>query len=453
MLFSSLPFLVWFLPGVILLHLVVPPRARNLFLLIASLFFYAWGEIGYLPLIVAVLFFNWFFGIKLGKTDSSSRTLKLWLVLAVAFNIGILVYYKYIGFIMETLGLGEFAPQVVMPLGISFFIFQITGYVVDVYRRKIPPEKNIINVMTFIILFPQLIAGPIVLYTDVRKEMLSRQITPKDLEKGMTVFIAGLAAKVLLANPLGALYQDILLRPSASAPAVWLATGASVLQLYFDFAGYSSMAIGMGHMMGFKFPQNFNHPLSARSVIDFWRRWHITLGVWLRDYVYIPLGGSRGKVCRTVINLFIVWLLSGLWHGADWNHLLWGLWFFVFIALERTSFGSWIGKRPRLGLLYAQLVFLLSIPLFSYSDLSQTAAQYTRMLTAGFSTDILYLLRSNGILMLIALLFCAPSVFEKIDRIFEKYPFIRVISLSLLLILSIAALVNEAYNPFIYFRF
>lgn len=407
----------------------------------------------YLPLIMTVLIANWFFGLRIGDESSKRKYQKLWMILAVCFNIGILVFYKYIGFLMGIFGLSEFAPQISMPLGISFYTFQITSYVIDVYRKKIPVERNMINVMTFIILFPQLIAGPIVLYSDVRREMQGRKIKLEDLEKGMTVFIVGLASKVLLANPLGALFEDIMSRTTASAPAIWLATGASVFQLYFDFAGYSSMAIGMGHMMGFQFPQNFNHPLSARSMRDFWRRWHMTLGTWLRDYVYIPLGGSKGKPGRTTLNLLIVWTLSGLWHGADWNHLFWGLWFFLFVALERGKFGNWIQRHRGLGLFYTQLVFFFSLPLFSYSKVQQALDHYERMFSAGFGTDILYLLRGNGILILIACIFCAPSVFNFLGKVFHQRPILRVLSMSVLLLLCIAALVNEAYNPFIYFRF
>ncbi|NLX83809.1 MAG: MBOAT family protein [Clostridiales bacterium] len=451
MLFSSLTFLIWFLPIVLVIHFVLPQRLRNGFLLLASLFFYAWGEIAYLPLIVVVLVLNVIFGMLIDQSANRTRTVMM--TLAVMFNIGTLVFYKYSGFLMGIIGLSAYAPSVTMPLGISFFTFQITGYIIDVYRKEIPAEKNFINVMTFIVLFPQLIAGPIVLYTDVHREMRERSITAADLERGMTIFIAGLGAKVLLANPLGALNQDILSIRSASAPAVWLATGASVLQLYFDFAGYSSMAIGMGHMMGFKFPQNFNHPLSARSMRDFWRRWHMTLGGWLRDYVYIPLGGSHKGARRTVLNLFFVWFLSGFWHGADWNHILWGLWFFIFVALERTSFGTWIDQRPKLGLLYAQTIFFLSLPLFSYSSLHEAGAHFARMFTPVFDTDVLYYLRGHAVLFLIAIAFCMPSVFRLFNQLFEKRPFVRILMMSCVMILCLAALVNEAYNPFIYFRF
>lgn len=451
MLFSSLTFLIWFLPIVLIIHFVLPQRLRNGFLLLASLFFYAWGEIAYLPLILTVLVFNVIFGILIDRCEGRAR--RLLMILAVVFNIGTLMFYKYSGFLMGVIGLSAYAPSVTMPLGISFFTFQITGYIIDIYRKKIPAEKNVINVMTFIVLFPQLIAGPIVLYTDVQNEMRKRTITASDLEKGMTIFIAGLGAKVLLANPMGALYQDILSIKSASAPAMWLATLASVLQLYFDFAGYSSMAIGMGHMMGFKFPQNFNHPLSARSMRDFWRRWHMTLGAWLRDYVYVPLGGSRKGTRRTIINLFFVWFLSGFWHGADWNHILWGLWFFMFIALEKTAFGPWIAQRPRLGLLYAQFVFFLSLPLFSYSSLSESGDHFARMFSPVFSTDVLYYLRGHGVLLIIAMIFCMPSVFHFFNQLFARSKIARIALMTSVMVLSLAALVNEAYNPFIYFRF
>ncbi len=213
------------------------------------------------------------------------------------------------------------------------------------------------------------------------------------------------------------------------------------------------MAIGMGHMMGFKFPQNFNHPLSARSMRDFWRRWHMTLGAWLRDYVYVPLGGSRKGTRRTIINLFFVWFLSGFWHGADWNHILWGLWFFMFIALEKTAFGPWIAQRPRLGLLYAQFVFFLSLPLFSYSSLSESGDHFARMFSPVFSTDVLYYLRGHGVLLIIAMIFCMPSVFHFFNQLFARSKIARIALMTSVMVLSLAALVNEAYNPFIYFRF
>lgn len=451
MLFSSLTFLVWFLPAVILIHLVLPAKARNPFLLLASLFFYAWGEIIFLPLIVSLLVANWFFGLMVNHQKNSVR--RFWMAMTILVNIGFLVYFKYTKFIMGNVGLSAFAPEVVMPLGISFFTFQITSYVVDVYRRDIPVERSLVNVMTYTILFPQLIAGPIVLYSQVRNEMISRQITPSQLEKGMMVFITGLASKVLLANPIGALFQEIIAAPNPSSPALGLAAILAAFQVYFDFAGYSSMAIGMGHMLGFKFPQNFNHPFVARSVRDIWGRWHMTLGTWLREYIYIPLGGNRKGRLRTYINLFLVWFASGLWHGADWLWVSWLMWFFVLSLLERTRFGPFIDRHPRLGWLYTQTAFVLGIILISYSNFSDGFHHMKEMLSFRFSTDILYILSSNGLLILVAFLCCVPVVIKKAQQVLERMVSLRLLAMGLLLVLCLAALVNEAYNPFIYFRF
>lgn len=451
MLFSSLTFLIWFLPTVIIVHTLLPHKWRNAFLLCASVFFYAWGEIRYVPLVLLSMTLNYCFGLLVGSGSRGKR--RFWLVVSVLFNFGALVYYKYAGFLMDVLGLGAWAPVVVMPLGISFYTFQTQGYVVDVFRGKVPPEKNPINLMTFILLFPQLIAGPIVLYTDVARELRVRPLLPAQMEKGMGQFIMGLAAKVLLANPLGALTQQVTARAASSAPAMWLATLAGVLQLYFDFAGYSQMAIGMGNMLGFKFPKNFDFPLSAASMRAFWRRWHMTLGVWLRDYVYIPLGGSRGGAKRTVFNLFVVWLFSGLWHGADYNHVLWGLWFFLFIALERTRYGTFVDEHPRYGFLYTQLAFLIAWPLFHYSLPADALHHFTRMFTPSFGTDVLYLLRDQGVLLLIAVVCCMRPVARRLAALGERWPALRVIAGLAVLVLCLAALVNENYNPFIYFRF
>ena len=451
MLFSSLTFLIWFLPTVLIVHTLLPQRWRNAFLLCASVFFYAWGEIRYVPLVLLSMTLKYFFGLQEGSGKRGKR--KFWLVVSVLFNFGALVYYKYAGFLMDVLGLGAWAPVVVMPLGISFYTFQTQGYVVDVFRGKVPPEKNAINLMTFILLFPQLIAGPIVLYTDVAKELKVRPFLPEYFEKGMGQFIMGLAAKVLLANSLGALTEQVTLRAASSAPALWLATLAGVLQLYFDFAGYSQMAIGMGNMLGFRFPKNFDFPLSATSMRAFWRRWHMTLGVWLRDYVYIPLGGSRGKPWRTFLNLFVVWLFSGLWHGAYYNHVLWGLWFFLWIALERTRYGTFVDAHPGYGFVYTQLMFLIAWPLFHYSVPADALHHFTRMFSTVWSTDVLYLLRDHGVLLLIAVIACLRPVARHAAEWGRRWPVLRVAAGLTVLILCLAALVNENYNPFIYFRF
>lgn len=451
MLFSSLTFLIWFLPAVLAAHALLPARWRNAFLLCASVFFYAWGEIRYVPLVLASMALNYGFGIGAGAGSRARR--RCWLVVSVLFNFGALVYFKYAAFFMEAVGLGAWAPVVTMPLGISFYTFQTQGYIVDVFRGKIKPERHPVRLMTFILLFPQLIAGPIVLYTDVRRELRYRPLVPERMEQGMRQFVTGLASKVLLANPLGALTAQVTARAASSAPAMWLATLAGVLQLYFDFAGYSLMAIGIGSMLGFRFPRNFDFPLSARSMRAFWRRWHMTLGTWLRDYVYIPLGGSRGTRARTTLNLLAVWLFSGLWHGADYNHVLWGLWFFVCVALERTRYGAFVDAHPWYGLAYTQLAFLIAWPLFHYSVPADALGHFTRMFAGSWSTDVLYLLRDHAVLLLIAALCCIRPAARRVSAWGDRLPWLRVLAVLTVLALCVATLVNERYNPFIYFRF
>lgn len=451
MLFSSLTFLVWFLPLVILLHMIVPWRMKNIVLLAASVFFYAWGEIAYVPLVLASMLVNYAFGFGCAAKGKWLRRVSLLASLLV--NIGALVYFKYATFFLSIIGLGGLAPAVALPLGISFYTFQTQAYVVDVYRRKVPPERNFIDYATFILLFPQLIAGPIVLYTDVRRELKNRQVSAFGLESGMQLFIVGLSSKVLLANALGAMWEQIQALPSPSSIAAWLGIIAFGLQIYFDFAGYSLMAIGMGKMMGFQFPRNFNHPYASRSIRDFWRRWHMTLGGWFREYVYIPLGGSRKGPARNIVNLLIVWLLTGLWHGASWNFVAWGLWFFLFLVLERYWLGRWLDRHRRWALVYTLAVVFIGWVLFAHESLLEAWQYFLRMFSFSYSNDWLFPLRGNAVLLLISLVACLPTEMNTVSAVLERRPVLRTVSMLVLLCLCIAGLVGAEYNPFLYFRF
>ena len=451
MLFSSLTFLVFFLPCAVLAHLLLPAKTRNAFLLAASVFFYAWGEIRYVPLVVGSMLLNWAFGF--GAASEKPRLRALSLTASLLVNFGALVFFKYASFFMNAVGLGAYAPQAALPLGISFYTFQTQAYVVDVYRRKVPAERNFIDYAAFILLFPQLIAGPIVLYEDVRRELKERAVTPAALEEGMSRFLAGLGAKTLLANPLGAVWETMRAADAVSAPYAWLGLIAFALQIYFDFYGYSLMAIGMGRMFGFHFPQNFDHPYSAASVQLFWRRWHITLGAWFREYVYIPLGGSRGGALKTLRNLFIVWTLTGLWHGASWNFVLWGLWYFALLAAERFVTGGFLRRHEGIGHVYTLLAVLLGWALFATDTPADAARLAARLFTPGLSRDVLFPLRENAVLLVAAIVCCVPKACAAVSGFFEKRPALRVCVMLCVLALCLAALVAEDYNPFLYFRF
>lgn len=451
MLFSSLTFLVWFLPAVILLHAVMPKRARNAFLLAASVFFYAWGEIRYVPLVLLSMGLNCVFGLGAASGRRGLRNASL--IGSILVNIGALVYFKYAAFFLTAVGLGRIAPAVVLPLGISFYTFQTQAYVIDVWRKKVPPEKNFVDYATFILLFPQLIAGPIVLYTDVRRELKQRSVDAAGLEAGMTTFIVGLSSKVLLANPLGALWDSVQTLAGPSSVAAWLGIIAFGLQIYFDFAGYSLMAIGMGRMLGFRFPKNFDHPYASRSIREFWRRWHMTLGGWFREYVYIPLGGSRKGSGRTVVNLFIVWGLTGLWHGASWNFVAWGLWFFVFLVLERFAIGGWLDRHRRWGLVYTLAVVFVGWALFAHDSLGEAWTYVQRMFAFAPGGDWMFPLRGNAVLLGVAVVACVPGVMRRAGGWLEKHALVRAVVMLGALVLCIAGLVSADYNPFLYFRF
>lgn len=455
MLFSSLLFIFRFLPIFFVIYYLLPNRFRNGALFLASIFFYAWGEPRYIVLIIISIIVNYIAGIAISRNKNKAGIKRGILVLAIVYDIGMLVFFKYFGFLIENMNqifsLSFSIPDIVLPLGISFYTFQIMSYVIDVYRGKTEVCRSFINLGTYLCMFPQLIAGPIVVYTQVNQELKSRSVTLKEIEEGVRVFIIGLASKVLIANNAGALWDELgtIGYSNISMPLAWLGLLAYSIQILFDFNGYSLMAIGLGKMMGFRFPQNFNFPYISRSITEFWRRWHITLSSWFREYVYFPLGGSRKGPLRNYLNLFIVWATTGLWHGASWNFVLWGIYFFLLLSIERLFLKDWLEKRKILSHLYAIFFIMIGWMIFAITDLGQIQVYASRLFSGVISSDWIYYGKNYGMVLLVGILFSTPWL----KKWYEKHKQIASIFLFLLFILSIAYLVNATYNPFLYFRF
>ena len=453
MVFSSLTFLCLFLPLTLGLYYLCPRRGRNAVLLAASLVFYAWGEPKYVLLMVLSIAANYGFGLLLGRGD---RLRRLWLILGVAFNLAMLGLFKYADLLLRTwngLTAGNLPLlQLALPIGISFYTFQAMSYIIDVYRGKAKAQKNPVDFGAYIAMFPQLIAGPIVRYTDVADRLRDRQVTPEAFAGGLLRFSVGLGKKVLLANQLGTLWA-LASQGSPAALLAWLGALAFTLQIYFDFSGYSDMAIGLGAMLGFSFPENFRYPYTAKSVTEFWRRWHISLSTWFREYLYIPLGGNRRGPARQLLNLGIVWALTGLWHGADWNFLLWGLYYFLLLALEKLFLLRRLERLPAIfGRLYTLLAVVLGWVLFACGTEAlpgYLGALFGKNGLAG--TLDLYYLGKYACLLLLGALASTELPRRLWDRIGPFWP--RALGSLALLGLSLAFLIAESYNPFLYFRF
>ena len=457
MVFSSLIFIFRFLPVFLIAYYIVPGYWKNVVLLTGSIVFYAFGEPKYVILIICSVLVNYLLARGIGRS-SAGLVRRLLIIVDIIFNIGLLGFFKYLGFIVENINrIGGYSfevPQIALPLGISFFTFQILSYVIDVYRKKIPYDRSIIDLGTYILMFPQLIAGPIVTYSEVALDLKSRQRTFNDMEKGLKPFIIGLSMKVLLANNLGTIWDNVGTAgyENISTAFAWIGAAAYTLQIYFDFAGYSLMAIGLGRMVGFTLPENFDHPYAAVSIRDFWGRWHMTLTNWFREYIYIPLGGNRKGGIRTYVNLLIIWFITGLWHGAAWNFVLWGLYYFFFIVLERLFLGRILKKIPKFfGWLYSMLVVMIGWVMFAVDGIGEFSVYITRMFGGYPGNDYLDHIISV-VLLLVAGAFFATPLFKMIyNRIKDN-----AIGLVLHLVLfwaSVTALVDAAYNPFLYFRF
>ena len=466
MVFSSTIFLCIFLPLVLLGYYICPKRGRNLFLLIASLVFYAWGEPKYVFLMIFSIIANYVFGLLMDKFRQNSRRLKLMLVLSVIVDLGLLGVFKYTDFIISNINAAFGANfdllKLALPIGISFYTFQAMSYTIDVYRGDVKVQRNIIDFGMYITMFPQLIAGPIVRYSDVEEQLHERRVTAQDFSEGATRFVVGLGKKVLLANQIGALWSEIYaLGGSSSALTAWLGAIAFTFQIYFDFSGYSDMAIGLGRMFGFKFPENFRYPYQSVSITDFWRRWHITLSTWFREYLYIPLGGNRRGFSRQALNLLIVWTLTGFWHGAGWNFVLWGLYYFAVLFVEKLFLLKALDRAPKiLRHIYSLLLIVLGWVIFACDDITVLLPFIGSMFGANGALGglDLYWLTTKAVLLVTC---CVAStelpkklMISLSGRLGERSAFILKSVLTLLLLgLSMVFLIGDSYNPFLYFRF
>lgn len=459
--FSSLLFLFAFLPVFLLVYFAVPKKAKNLVLLLFSLFFYAWGEPIYIFLMLFNSMIDYLAGMLMERYQDSPKIKKAALLMSIVVNLSMLGFFKYADFFLGSInnwfGFDIELLNVALPIGISFYTFQTMSYTIDRYRGKIKTQKNPITFGAYVASFPQLIAGPIVTYADVEKEMNDRTVNLDEFSEGVERFTEGLAKKVLLANNLGFVWSKVKELPVGELPVLtaWIGIVAFAFQIYFDFSGYSDMAIGLGRMMGFHFPENFRYPYLSKSATEFWQRWHITLGSWFREYVYIPLGGNRKGMARTLCNLFVVWFLTGLWHGASWNFICWGLYFGVLLILERLFLKRWLEKLPRvLAHFYLILVVLISWVFFELTDMAQAISYIGVMFGVGVKSVVnsqsLFFLKENGLFFLLGALFSTPLMKRLKERLPElvKYAFYTV-----MLFLSVAYLVDATFNPFLYFRF
>ncbi len=461
MLFSGIPFLFYFLPAVLIVYFAVPGRWKNSVLLLSSLLFYAWGEPRYVVLTAGTILLFYLCGLAIDKSRSRVKK-KLWLTVSVVVSLASLTVFKYADFFIGSFnavtGLGLPLLRLALPIGISFYTFQCLSYTIDVYRGNAAVQKSIIRFGAYVALFPQLIAGPIVRYVDVAKELEQRRHSLEHFTLGLRRFLIGLSKKVLLANQFGLLTETFRASGEKSVLFYWLYAIAFTLHIYFDFSGYSDMAIGLGRIFGFHFPENFDYPYLSKSISEFWRRWHMTLGSWFRDYVYIPLGGNRVSRGRWVFNILVVWMLTGLWHGAAWNFVLWGLMYAAFLLLERCVPG--LLKMPdflRHG--YVLLVTVLGFVLFNAQSLSQAVSDIGGLVGIGgvpaVSAESLYCLRSYGVLFLIGILGATPlpkMVAEHLEKT-KWMAFAEPAVLLLLLLICTGYLVDGSFNPFLYFRF
>lgn len=468
MLFSSIVFLFSFLPAVMILYYLLPVRFRNVILLLASLVFYAWGEPVYLFLMLLSILFNYFSGLDIARNLQDKRAAKRSLVFNLIINLAVLGFFKYEGFVLDTLN-GILPVHISyhalpLPIGISFYTFQILSYIIDVYRGNVKVQTNLPNFALYVTMFPQLIAGPIVQYADVDEQLASREVSRTKFGEGSMYFIRGLAKKVLLANTSGMIFTEVsgLAKGNIAVMTAWLGAFAYMFQIYFDFSGYSGMAIGLGKMLGFEFNMNFNYPYVSKSITEFWRRWHISLSSWFRDYVYIPLGGNRVSKIKHIRNLLIVWFLTGLWHGAAWNFVAWGLYYGVILIIEKYLLSPVLDRLPDVVRhIYSIVLVVIGWVLFFSSSFGQ-AADYIRVMFGagahGFADrESMYLLTSNLILWLILIFGSTPLVHFRYEHMLRTKKWnttiINSVVYAALFIVCIAYLVTETYNPFLYFRF
>ena len=465
MLFSSIPFAYYFLPAVLALYFAVPFRFKNAVLLAFSLVFYGWGEPVYLLLMAVSIVAGYIFGLLIGKYRGTKKA-RLFLILSVVTSLGLLGWFKYADFMvgnLNSLGLQLVLPRVALPIGISFYTFQILSYTIDVYRGHSPAQKNPISLGAYITMFPQLIAGPIVRYGDVAAQLHQRAYGFDKAALGIRRFVMGLSKKVIIANGLGEVVALFGASDDKSVLFYWLYAIAFSLQIYFDFSGYSDMAIGLGKILGFDFMENFNYPYISASITEFWRRWHISLGVWFRDYVYIPMGGNRVKKGRWFLNIFVVWFLTGFWHGAAWNFIVWGLYFALFLLVEKLWLLPRLEKSRVLSHVYVVFFVVISFVIFNAASMGEAAEYIKAMFGFGgvpaVSSEAVYYLRSYAGLLLIAVVGATPLPVKAVAALKKNAAGEKAVNLlesvvlfALLLVVT-AYLVDGSFNPFLYFRF
>ena len=461
MIFSSISFLFYFLPIVLGIYYIVPKKVKNYVLLVASLFFYFYGEPINGIVMVITITIVYIFGLLMDKYKESKR---LYLTLALISSVGVLVYFKYFNFILNNINLWltnkiDFI-YVALPIGISFYIFQLISYIIDVYRDEAKVQKNWFKLATYISLFPQLIAGPIVRYTTIEEQLDNREYTFSKFALGVRRFIIGLGKKVLIANTMGELASVCTTSTDSSVLMHWLYGISNMLQIYFDFSGYSDIAIGLGKMFGFEFLENFNYPYIATSITDFWRRWHISLSSWFRDYIYIPLGGNRVSKIKWYRNIMVVWLLTGLWHGADWNFIIWGLYFGILLIIEKLFLGKVLEKTPKLlNRIYVLFIVMISFIIFSRSGVNNILTSIGGLFGLNNSSltslESIYYLKSYAVILILGIVGSAPimkKIFE--NKKMEKLTnILEPVFLLVILVISTSYIIDGSFNPFLYFRF
>ena len=460
MLFSSVTFIYYFLPILLITYFITPRKFRNFVLFSFSILFYFYGEPKYIIVLLISCIVNYFVGRMIDKDEKNK---KIYLTIAILYNVLQLVYFKYTDFFIENINqafnISIPLLRVIMPIGISFFTFQTLSYVIDVYNKKVKSSKSLLNFATYVSLFPQLVAGPIVRYETIENELRTRKETISDFSAGIKLFIIGLGKKVLIANVIGAMCASLGELEVASVVGSWLNAIGFTLQIYFDFSGYSDMAIGLGLMMGFHFLKNFNYPLIASSITDFWRRWHMSLSSFFKDYIYIPLGGSKTTRIKTYRNILIVWMLTGFWHGAAWNFIFWGLYFAIVLIIEKTLLNKFITNSKYLKYIYTSLIIIISFVIFnttSMSDLLNTFKDMFFISDIPFITnETIYYLNSYFIIIIIAIIGATPLLKNLMNKIkdYKIYQCIEPIYYLLLLLIITAYLVDSSFNPFLYFRF
>lgn len=460
MVFSSITFLFYFLPIVLVIYYLVPNKLKNLVLLISSFIFYFYGEPKYVLLMVFSIISTYICGILVDKYRGTKAS-KLFLILEIIISIGLLIYFKYANFIIKNINLWLSQKidliNVLLPIGISFYTFQMLSYVVDTYRGEVKVQKNILKLATYVSLFPQLIAGPIVRYSTIEKQLENREYSINKFSLGVRRFIIGLGKKVMVANVIGTLVNTFLISDDKSVLFYWLYAIGVMLQIYFDFSGYSDMAIGLGKMFGFEFLENFNYPYIATSITDFWRRWHISLSSWFRDYVYIPLGGNRVSKIKWIRNIMIVWLLTGLWHGAEWNFIIWGVYFGILLIIEKIFLLKKAEKIPKVfKIIYTLFFVMISFIIFNGNEIIENIKGLFGMGNIPvISKESIYYLKSYFIVILVGIIGATPIMknIVKKEKIKKIINILEPIYLFSILLLSTSYIIDGSFNPFLYFRF